>query len=83
MALVRAARLEATEHGKRSVQGKIRERTTVDSPRRSTLLGKRWFGLVVMASLSKWKRTVTVLLGDFPVVVKGERGRRDTMELLG
>jgi hypothetical protein len=29
---------------------------------------------VVMASLSKWKRTVAVLLCDFPAAVKGGTG---------
>jgi hypothetical protein len=54
--------------------GAIREGTTVDSPRRSALSGKRCFGPAVMASLSKWKRTAAVLLGDFPTVVKGGTG---------
>jgi hypothetical protein len=60
-ALAGAARPEATEHGKRWVQGQIREGTTADSPMQSMLSGKRWFGPAVMASLSKWKRTAAVM----------------------
>jgi hypothetical protein len=74
MALTGAARPEAMEHGRRWEQGQIGEGTTADLPRRSALAGKRWPGPAVMASLSKWKRTVAVLLGDFPAAVKGETG---------
>jgi hypothetical protein len=42
----------------------------VDSPRHPTLSGKRLFRPTVMASLSKWKQTVAVLLGEFPAMVK-------------
>jgi hypothetical protein len=45
-----------------------------DSPRRSALSGKQWFGPAVMASLSKWKQTAMGLLGDFPAAVKGRTG---------
>jgi hypothetical protein len=71
MALIGAARPEATKHGRRWEQGQIGEGTTADSPRRLSLAGKRWPRSVVMASLSKWKRMATVLLGDFPAPVKG------------
>jgi hypothetical protein len=58
----------------------------VDSPRRSELTGKRWPGPTVMASLSKWKRMMVVLLGDFPAAVKaGARvaRRRGAPRLVG
>jgi hypothetical protein len=58
----------------------------VDSPRRSELTGKRWPGPAVMASLSKWKRMMVVLLGDFPTAVKaGARvaRRRGAPRLVG
>jgi hypothetical protein len=51
MALTGAARPEAMEHRKRWVLGQIREGTMADTPRRSGLSGKWWFGPAVMASL--------------------------------
>jgi hypothetical protein len=70
----RSSSAQATKHGRRWEQGQIGEGTTADSPRQSALAGKRWPGLAVMASLSKWKRMAAVLLGDFPTVVKGGTG---------
>jgi hypothetical protein len=65
---------EAMVHGKWWERGQNREGTTADSPRRSALSGKRWFGPAAMASRSKWKRMAVALLGELPIVVKDGMG---------